>query len=166
MTLQQTEYQQALSNFMSELSDNFDYAITLTVKNLKQQSYYSAKNGKTITHAKVADIANTFVHKLNQNLLKRCYRKRTKKFNSLIKIEPNKLDDNKHIHIAIGKCTFTKDDVEQALLNIIKHTDALDAQYAIEKIYDKGWLNYISKRQHTNSDSVLFETSVVNYTKQ
>ena len=156
------QYQKQLSKFMSEdCTKYFEYAITLTVKNLKVGSYYSVKNGKTITSDKVKRIANMFVHKLNRLMLKNGYRRNEKAFNSLIKVEPNKKEDNKHIHIALGNVKHNRLELLLAIQNVMKRMKELDEEHTIEDIYDSGWLNYMSKKQFDDSDNVLFETSVM-----
>lgn len=153
-----TTEKQAMRNWLIGKKQEFQFAVTLTIKQT-----ITVKNDKgTYKHRlkrnDVDGIAERFTQKLNEQVFGHSAKRHKRKLLYIPIVEGVHNGKNLHLHFAIGH--YPKDRLPnhfpQLVQNAITLVTELDEQHKVD-VMDSGWFEYITKELSArNTDNVLW----------
>jgi len=150
----------ALCGWLSGQSDQYRYALTLTLKQTVRTSNSMGSSTRTLKRDDCVRIAKRFQKKLNRQVFgKRAAEVHGKALRYLVVLERERSNKHLHLHLAIGGMPrHVKPNMVPTYVSAAKQLVAeIDTQYKLE-IADSGWLEYMSKEATRNdTDNVLWE---------
>jgi hypothetical protein len=161
-TINKLEIQQAYRKFLSPYADQFQYAVTLT---LKQSIRVAGKDGYYHTIKLDQEKLQKDIHFFNArltrylygNACKREYNRDFAKPLVIIALEGGDNLKNLHLHIGLGNVPENKkSDIHEIIGNAWSKCDFANTQMEVTPIYDgQGWIAYMTKEIWREKNDVI-----------
>ncbi len=161
-TTNNSEIQQAYRKFLSPYADQFQYAVTLT---LKQSIRVAGKDGYYRTVKLDPEKLQKDIRFFNARLTRYLYGNACKHKNKrddvqpliIIAVEGGDNLKNLHLHIGLGNVPENKkSDIQEIISNAFSKCDFANIQMEVKPIYDgQGWIAYITKEIWREKNDVI-----------
>ncbi len=149
----------AVRRWLTGLRDEFQFAVTLTLKQLMPVLTTRGAYVRKLRRADCDAIASRFVQKLNRQAFGKSAERHNKSLRYLAVVEGQRSAKNLHLHFAIGglPSTYQLNEFPRMVKNSVDQVKELDVEHDVQ-IMDSGWTDYITKELgREDTDNVLWQ---------